>query len=84
MAEISRMGPRQSGLGREEALRGELVVGRNHYLSQAAALTTLNPYPSAPREGGTEKGSPYRPFPKDAGRKSSSGLDPFVLNVVST
>lgn len=53
------MGSRQSGLGREEALGGEMVVGRNRYLSQAAALTALNPHPSAPREGGTEKGSPY-------------------------
>lgn len=52
-------GPRQSRFGREEALGWEMVVQRNHYLSQAPALTAPNPYPNVPREGKTEKGSPY-------------------------
>lgn len=52
-------GPRQRGFGREEALGWEMVVKRNLDLSQAPALTAPSPYPSAPREGRTEEGSPY-------------------------
>lgn len=49
----------QSGFGREDALGWEMVVQRNLYVSQAPALAAPSPSPNAPREGKTEKGSPY-------------------------
>lgn len=59
---LAEMGQGEEDLGDLEALGWEMVVQRNLNLSQAPALSAPSPYPNAPREGETEKGSPYTNF----------------------